>query len=167
MDIRSKEGLDEFFEYIKFNSNDVQITVSTCSQIFEILSNSSFQPIYQTNNHIKNGVIFYKTFFDESMMVDNYKDLKKIITSMFYTNGKSPFFETNSVLILSCMKMVIYRIWQLCLRYTLRHEMVAKLINKCDDVLLERLMISEFKFIQKDIETTQKIIFPIVKKIEI
>ena len=160
MDIQSKEGLDEFFKYIEFNSNDLQITLGTCSQIFDTISADLFLPIYQSNKHIKGGVAFYKLMYKEVKYVTNYSALKNMIVLMFYTNGESEFFQTNSTLVLSCMKMVINCIWQQCLKYTPRAKIIGPIVLTCDNESLHRLMICEFKFIIKDIEEERKITFP-------
>jgi hypothetical protein len=168
MDIQSKEGLDEFFKFIEFNSNDIQITLGTCSQIFDTLSNDLFAPIYKSNLHINGGVNFYKLMYEEVKYVTNYMALKNAIVSIFYFNGESEFFKTNSTLVLACMKMVINCVWQQCLKYTPRIELIAPMVIKCDndDEGLRRLMIHEFKFIVSDIEKERNITFPVPEKID-
>lgn len=160
MDIQSEEGLNEFFRYIQFNSDDIQITLGTCSQIFNTLANPLFRPIYQSNKHIEGGVAFYKTMFDQVKTVNSYPSLQEMIVFMFYTNGSSEFFVTNSILVFSCMKMVINYVWQQCLKYTPRKNIVGSLILTCEKETMHKLMISEFKYIIKCIETERGITFP-------
>lgn len=114
--LSTKEKVTELFKYLEHNSDDLQISIETSTSIFDLVINK-LNKTYE-NKPEKESIIFYAKIHSQLSSIVSKEELKDIIVFLYHDENNKKHMETNSRLVLVCMKIVIHSIWQQCAKAT-------------------------------------------------
>lgn len=110
--LTTKEKVSELFKYLEHNADDLQISIETSTCIFNLVTNK-LKKIYE-NNPENESIMFYADMHSRLCSVTSKEQLKDIIVFMYHDETNKKHMETDSRLVLVCMKIVIHTLWQQC-----------------------------------------------------
>ena len=110
--LTTKEKVAELFKYLEHNANDLQISVETATCIFDLIT-KQLRKIYE-NKPEEETILFFADIHNQICSITSKDQLKDILVVLYYNESSKKHMQTNSQLVLACMKIVIHVTWQQC-----------------------------------------------------
>lgn len=141
------DNIIEYYQYIMDKSTDYYITVEECEDIFEAVKDDLMMNMYENNENIINGVLFYCDIYDNIKEIKTYQELKKVIKYYYIDNKDSPYLETKYNIVGALMRITTHIIWQKCYKCHPRfratpEEAIKDILNpiECSQQLMKEIL---------------------------
>lgn len=105
------DNIIEYYQYIIDKSTDYYITKQECKDIFKLVKTDIMMQMYENNQDIINGVLFYCDIYDKIKKIKTYQELKEGIKYYYVDNKDSSYLESKYNIVGALMKITTHVIW--------------------------------------------------------